>query len=82
MAWLLRNFSDVTLYSIRGPYSAIFNLHRSWIKSIEKRLSMAPAGWLERIGMRFFSRPSSELQASGYQALARKKPSEEVKIAR
>jgi hypothetical protein len=82
MAWLLTDFSDVTLYSIRGPYSAIFNLHRCWIKNIEKRFSMAPAPSMEHISMRFFSRLTSELQASGYYAWARKKLSEEIKIAR
>jgi hypothetical protein len=82
MAWLLRDFSDVTLYSIRGPYSAIFNLHKSWKKSIEKRFGMRPARWLDRIGTRFFKRPTSDLQVSGYYAWARKKPSSEVQIAR
>ena len=82
MAWLLRDFSDVTLYSIRGPYSAIFNLHKSWKKSIEKRFGMRPARWLDRIGTRFFKRPTSDLQVSGYYAWARKEPSSEVQITR
>ena len=43
---------------------------------------MAPARWLDRIGKRFFKRPTSELQVSGYYAWARKKSSTEVKIAR
>jgi SAM-dependent methyltransferase len=30
LAWLLRDFQEVRLYSIRGPYSSIFNLHRFW----------------------------------------------------
>ncbi len=72
MAWLLRDFSDVTLYSIRGPYSSIFNLHRFWKKSVEKRFGMAPARWVDRIGKRLFDRPGSELQVSGYYAWARK----------
>jgi len=78
----LRDFPDVTLYSIRGPYPATFNLHRSWEKSIEKRFGIAPARWLDRIGMPFFSRPTSELLVSSYYAWARTKPSEEMKIAR
>ncbi len=82
MAWLLKDFSEVTLYSIRGPYSAIFNLHRCWKKSIEKRFGMAPGRWLDRIGKRFFKRPTSELQVSGYYAWARKKSSAKVQIAR
>jgi len=72
MAWLLRDFSEVTLYSIRGPYSSIFNLHRGWKKGVEKHLGMAPARWLDRVGIRFFSRPTSELQVSGYYAWAKK----------
>jgi len=72
IAWLLRDFSEVTLYSIRGPYSSIFNLHRGWKKSVEKHLGMAPTRWLDRVGIRFFSRPTSELQVSGYYAWANK----------
>ena len=72
MAWLLRDFSDVTLYSIRGPYSSIFNLHKSWKKSVEKHFGMTLARWLDSIGMRFFGRPTSELQVSGYYAWAKK----------
>ena len=72
MAWLLRDFSEVTLYSIRGPYSSIFNLHKFWKKHIEAQLGMKPAQWLDQIGTRFFRRPTSELQVSGYYAWARK----------
>lgn len=72
IAWLLRDFSEVTLYSIRGPYSSIFNLHRSWKKGVEKHLGMAPARWIDRVGLRFFGRPTSELQVSGYYAWAKK----------
>ena len=72
IAWLLRDFSEVTLYSIRGPYSSIFNLHRSWKKGIERHLGMAPARWIDRAGLRFFGRPTSELQVSGYYAWAKK----------
>ncbi len=72
IAWLLRDFSEVTLYSIRGPYSSIFNLHKSWKNSVEKHLGMTPARWLDRIGMQFFGRPTSELQVSGYYDWAKK----------
>ncbi|TNF88243.1 MAG: class I SAM-dependent methyltransferase, partial [Gammaproteobacteria bacterium] len=43
VAWLLRDFAEVRLYSIRGPYSSIFNLHRFWKKGVEKHLGMKPA---------------------------------------
>lgn len=72
MAWLLKDFDDVRLYSIRGPYSSIFNLHRFWKKRIEHRFGGAPARWLDTIGLRLFRRPTSSLQVSGYYAWARK----------
>jgi SAM-dependent methyltransferase len=72
MAWMLRDFSEVTLYSIRGPWSSIFNLHKSWKNSLEKRFGMAPARWLDRFGMSIRRRPTSHLQVSGYYAWARK----------
>ncbi len=72
IAWLLRDFSEVRLYSIRGPYSSIFNLHKFWKKHIEHRFGMSPARWVDRIGLRLFRRPGSDLQVSGYYAWARK----------
>lgn len=72
MAWMLRDFSEVTLYSIRGPWSSIFNLHKSWKNSLEKRFGMSPARWVDRLAMRFRRRPTSHLQVSGYYAWARK----------
>ena len=72
IAWLLRDFSEVRLYSIRGPYSSIFNLHKFWKKHIERRFGMSPARWVDRIGLRLFRRPGSDLQVSGYYAWARK----------
>jgi len=72
LAWMLRDFSEVTLYSIRGPWSAIFNLHKSWKNVIEKHFGMAPARWLDRFGMSLRRRPTSDLQVSGYYAWARK----------
>jgi hypothetical protein len=72
MAWMLRDFSEVTLYSIRGPWSSIFNLHKGWKNGIEKHFGMSPARWLDRFAMRFRRRPTSDLQVSGYYAWARK----------
>jgi SAM-dependent methyltransferase len=72
LAWMLRDFSEVTLYSIRGPWSSIFNLHRTWKNRVEKRFGMAPSRWLDRFGSRFLRRPTSHLQVSGYYAWARK----------
>lgn len=72
IAWMLRDFAEVRLYSIRGPYSSIFNLHRFWKRVIESRFGMAPARWLDRVGLRLFRRPTSELQVSGYYVWAKK----------
>ncbi len=72
IAWLLRDFNEVTLYSVRGPYSSIFNLHRFWKNRIEKHCGMTPSRWLDRIGLSFFRRPTSDLQVSGYYAWALK----------
>lgn len=72
IAWLLRDFRDVRLYSIRGPYSSIFNLHRFWKKRIEAHFGTGPARWLDKVGLRLFGRPNSDLQVSGYYAWARK----------
>jgi SAM-dependent methyltransferase len=72
MAWMLRDFSEVTLYSIRGPWSSIFNLHKGWKNGIEKRFGMSPGRWLDQFAMRFRRRPTSDLQVSGYYAWARK----------
>lgn len=72
MAWLLRDFSEVRLYSIRGPYSSIFNLHKGWKRSVEGRFGTAPSRWLDRIGLSLFRRPGSHLQVSGYYAWAKK----------
>lgn len=72
MAWMLRDFSEVTLYSIRGPWSSVFNLHKPWKNRIEKHLGMKPARWLDNIALRLGRRPTSDLQVSGYYAWARK----------
>lgn len=72
IAWLLRDFSEVTLYPIRGPYSSALNLNKFWKKRIEKRFGMAPNRWIDRIGVKLFGKPNSDLQVSGYYAWARK----------
>jgi SAM-dependent methyltransferase len=72
MAWLLKDYSDVTLYSIRGPYSSIFNLHRFWKKRIEKYIGTGASRWVDRFGSVFGGRPTSHLQVSGYYAFAQK----------
>ncbi|MFT5658939.1 MAG: SAM-dependent methyltransferase [Gammaproteobacteria bacterium] len=70
LAWMLRDFSQVTLYPIRGPYSSMFNLQKSWKTRVEKIFGMAINRWIDKIGLRLFRRPTSELQVSGYYAWA------------
>ena len=72
MAWMLRDFSEVTLYSIRGPWSSIYNLHKSWKTQLEKRFGMGPSRWIDRVGRRLWQRPTGHLGVSGYYAWARK----------
>ncbi len=72
IAWLLKDFSEVTLYPVRGPYSSMLNLQKFWKKRLEKHLGMLPNKWIDRIGLKLFRRPNSDLQVSGYYAWARK----------
>ena len=72
MAWLLKDYEDVTLYSVRGPYSSIFNLHRFWKKWVEKHLGSGASRWIDRVGSIAGGRATSHLQVSGYYAFARK----------
>lgn len=72
IAWLLRDYSEVTMFPIRGPYTSALNLNKFWKKKIEKRFGMWPNRWIDRIGLKLFGRPNSGLQVSGYYAWARK----------
>ena len=70
LAWLLRDFSEVTLYPVRGPYSSTLNLNKFWKKKIEKHIGNWPNQLIDRIGLKLFGLPNSELQVSGYYAWA------------
>lgn len=68
MAYLLRDFEDVTLYPIRGKYSAILNMLKFWKPRIEK-----PFG--NRVNRLVDARASdwrNTVQSSGFFAEARK----------
>ena len=72
MAYLLRDFDDVTLYPLRGKYSAMVNLMKWWKKSLERRIG-------QRLNRLLDARASdwrNGIQASGYFAEARKPASE------
>jgi SAM-dependent methyltransferase len=71
LAYLLRDFEDVTLYPIRGKYSAILNHLKFWKPWVERRFGGAVNRLLD-------SRASpwrNTVQASGYFAEARRSAS-------
>lgn len=66
MAYLLRDFDEVTLYPLRGKYSAMLNLLRFWKRTVERRFG-------GRVGRLVDARTSdrrNSVQASGYFAEA------------
>ncbi len=70
LAWLLRDFEEVTLYPIRGKYSAILNHLKVWKAQIERRFG----GAVNRIVDARCSDWRNTVQASGFFAEARKGP--------
>lgn len=66
MAYLLRDFDEVTLYPIRGKYSAILNMLKLWKAGVERRFG-------GRVNQLLDARVSdwrNSVQASGYFAEA------------
>ena len=61
IAYLLRDFEDVTLYPIRGKYSAILNMLKFWKPMIERT-----APWVNRLMDARASAWRNSVQASGY----------------
>lgn len=68
MAYLLRNFEDVTLYPIRGKWAARANFFKFWKRQIERRLG----GRLNRLLDARVTDWRNTVQASGYFAEARR----------
>jgi len=68
MAYLLRDFEAVTLYPLRGKYSAMANLLKWWKRGVERRLG----GRVNRLLDARASDWRNTVQASGYFAEARK----------
>jgi SAM-dependent methyltransferase len=66
MAYALRDFDDVTLYPLRGKYSAILNMLKWWKPVVEKRLG----GRVNRLVDARASDWRNTLQASGFFAEA------------
>ncbi|MEL6476903.1 MAG: methyltransferase domain-containing protein [Pseudomonadota bacterium] len=68
MAYLLRDFEEVTLYPLRGKYAAIANMLKFWKRHVEGRFG-------ERINRLLDARASAwrnTIQTSGFFAEARK----------
>lgn len=68
MAYLLRDFDEVTLYPLRGKYSSILNMMKFWKKGVEKRFGEG----INRIVDARASDWRNTIQASGFFAEARK----------
>ena len=66
MAYLLRDFQDVTLYPIRGKYSAWLNMLKFWKKRVERPFG----GRLNRLVDARASDWRNTIQASGFFAEA------------
>ena len=47
MAWLLRDFDEVTLYPIRGRFSALANMLKWWKPRVERRWGGRVNRWLD-----------------------------------
>ncbi|MEM7529090.1 MAG: methyltransferase domain-containing protein [Pseudomonadota bacterium] len=68
MAYLLRDFEDVTLYPLRGKYSSIANLLKWWKPVVERRFG----GRVNRMLDARASAWRNTIQASGFFAEARR----------
>ena len=68
MAYLLRDFEDVTLYPLRGKYAARMNFMKLWKRQIERRFG----GRLNRLLDSRVSDWRNTVQTSGYFAEARR----------
>lgn len=72
MAYLLRDFEAVTLYPIRGKYSAILNMLKFWKRSVERPFG----GGINRLVDSRTSARRNTVQASGFFAEARRPDSD------
>lgn len=70
LAYLLRDFDDVTLFPIRGKYTAILNMMKFWKRGVERRTGP----WLGRLIDARASDFRNTVQASGYFVQARRPP--------
>ena len=73
LAYLLRDFSEVTLYPIRRKYSTMLNLSGNWKNSVEKKFNSIKTSSKINIFLdRIFRNKNELIQVSGYNVWARK----------
>jgi SAM-dependent methyltransferase len=70
LAYLLRDFEEVTLFPIRGKYTSILNMLKFWKRGVERRTGP----WLGRLIDGRTSDFRNTVQASGYFVEARRPP--------
>ncbi len=68
LAWLFRDFEEVTLFPVRGPVSSRLNLFRWWKKRVERLCGQSLNRWLDRLA----PRRGRDFQVSGYYIWARR----------
>lgn len=66
LSWLLKDFSSLTLYPIRGPFSTMFNLRRGWKRRIEKNCGQVANRWIDWLLGKLLSGPDDCRQVSGH----------------
>lgn len=66
LAYMFRDFSQVTIYPVRGRYSSIFNMLRFWKRHVEKRTGSRVNKLVDLPA----SKADNLLQASGYNITA------------
>lgn len=66
VAYLFRDFSEVTVYPYRGPYSTILNLWAPWKYKIEKRFGQSLNKLVDKIGSWLLRSRNDDQQVSGY----------------
>ena len=62
LAYMLRDFREVTLYSVRGPNSTMLNLFKWWKRKVEKKYGFRLNRFLDRLNRS----PERLYQTSGY----------------
>lgn len=72
LAYLFRDFSEVTIYPFRGRFSTLLNLTDFWKPKVEKRFGQGVNRFVDRVLGRLLRDREQVRQASGYFLWARK----------